>query len=480
MHAIPTSPARGGQDLWLGLGALAYFAVNALSQCLVSPTAELDQAQQLVLSQDLSWGYGPQPPLYSWLVNLLFALTGPSLAVLYAVKVALLGLLVAGMLQAAREIGLDARARLLAVAGLALIPQFVWESQRDLTHSVLATVCAVWTLWALFRLYRAPSLANHVLLGVLVGLGVLSKYNFGFFVLALIGAALLTPAYRRRLLTPRLLLAVAVALLVLAPHLAWFAGHAGAATASSAKFKMAGGFAPAGAVSVLYAVLAFLGPLILAYALSWRRAGGRPAALDGAHTGLLVRLALVMLGLLMAFVLVTGATHVKDRWMQPLFFFVPLLAAMTVAHARVFLGLAGAIALAVAVLLPGQALWASLHDKASRRNLPYAELAAALRAEAGRPDVILASNELLAGNMRLAFPDSRVGVVWSPDGLRAALAEYRGRTVWFLADNGGHDRGDRAWTEYAVAFPGRQPQVVERPLLHMATAGHRIYWLALP
>jgi Sec-independent protein secretion pathway component TatC len=42
-----------------------YFLFNALTQFCVSKTAELDQAEQLILSQTFQLGYGAQPPLYT-------------------------------------------------------------------------------------------------------------------------------------------------------------------------------------------------------------------------------------------------------------------------------------------------------------------------------------------------------------------------------------------------------------------------------
>ncbi len=143
-----TDPTRVS-DLRIWLLASLYFALNALTQGWVSPTADLDQAQQLVLSQNWNLGYGTQPPLYTWLVNILFAITGPSLWVLLALKSLLLSLLAAGILAIGRELGFDGRRQLMALAGLALIPQVIWEAQRDLTHSLLATLVASWTLWSL-------------------------------------------------------------------------------------------------------------------------------------------------------------------------------------------------------------------------------------------------------------------------------------------------------------------------------------------
>ena len=51
-----------------------------------------------------------------------------------------------------------------------LLPQIGWESQRDLTHSVLVTGMASMTLWlALTMLERKPGCRHYLLLGLLIG-----------------------------------------------------------------------------------------------------------------------------------------------------------------------------------------------------------------------------------------------------------------------------------------------------------------------
>ena len=64
--------------LYLWAFALAYFSLNALIQFGVSKTADLDQAEQLILSQTFQLGYSAQPPLYTYLASVLFSLTCPA------------------------------------------------------------------------------------------------------------------------------------------------------------------------------------------------------------------------------------------------------------------------------------------------------------------------------------------------------------------------------------------------------------------
>jgi 4-amino-4-deoxy-L-arabinose transferase-like glycosyltransferase len=56
-----------------------YFLLQLIIRLLISPNLELDEAEQLLLTQQLSLGYGSQPPLYTWLLSGLFSLFGVSI-----------------------------------------------------------------------------------------------------------------------------------------------------------------------------------------------------------------------------------------------------------------------------------------------------------------------------------------------------------------------------------------------------------------
>jgi 4-amino-4-deoxy-L-arabinose transferase-like glycosyltransferase len=470
-------PEAGPAAIWIWLPATVYFFLNALTLGLVSSTADLDQAQQLVLSQDLSLGYGAQPPLYTWLVNLLFSITGPNRSVLLALKAALLSAFALGFLKIARELEFDPRQQALTVIGIALLPAIVWESQRDLTHSVLATVLSTWTLWSVFRVHRNASWRNYIVFGLLVGLGLLSKYNYGVFVLALLAAALVTPGFRERLLSSRMLVSLAIIVLVFLPHLLWIISHTDQTLASSHKFKIQDGASSQGIVAAVLAPLAFLGPLLLAYGLSWRR-GARAHAITGPGSTLLSRLLLILLALLLGLVVVSGASNIKSRWLQPLLFFVPILCVTWgIAKPRIFIAIGLAMMLATALLLPGRTLTASLTGVASRPNLPYMQIGEQLRDTTGIPDVVISPQELLAGNMRLVFPDTRIEVVRSKTELRDRLKHHDKETLLFMTDNGGRGSIDEPWNQYKEVFRDSAPAKLDWPLLHAPTMTHRVHWL---
>ena len=427
MQADPSSPSetsapeagagRGnGLNPWLLPAIGTFLLVNATSQWLVSGTADQDQAEQLLLSQSWALGYGAQPPLYTYLVKLLFQVTGVALWPLLLLKVALLSMLVLALVRCGEMLALRRDQQLFALSGLALIPQFMWEAQRDLTHSVLATTVAALTLLQLLRLARRPRPGGFIGLGALVAAGLLSKYSFAIFAASLLLTALTIPALRRSLLRPSLALGVITALLLLAPHLAWVLSHSDQAMRGLEKTRSLGPLNPAGALagisSAASSALAFLSPFwLLAAALLWpdRRRLHRADPLQQPAQALLQRLPLLLSAVLLVVVLATGATRIKDRWYQCLLFYAPLAVATLAPplggrRLQTMVAAGGSAAAATALLLPGRTLLVGVTGLSNTPNHPLPQLVASLSEQHGTPHRILASSGPIGGSARLIFP----------------------------------------------------------------------------
>src|ERR1700753_3100121 len=156
---------------------LIYFPLQIILRVCISSSLDLDESEQLVLTQKLSWGYGSQPPLYTWLQFGLFKCFGASVFSLSLLKNLLLFSTYLFTYFNARLVTRSYACAIAAAVSLFFIPQIVWESQRDLTHSVLAATLVCATIFSFLRLREKPTLARYALFGACAGLGVLSKYN---------------------------------------------------------------------------------------------------------------------------------------------------------------------------------------------------------------------------------------------------------------------------------------------------------------
>jgi len=296
MTAAADSGERRRELLWAA-SFPAYFLLQALWRRAIGGSLGLDEAQIILDGRALAWGYGPQPPRYAWLQWGFFrAFPDPLLAMAF-LKAALLSgtfLAVYALVRTAHP----PRTAWLAAASMLLLPQIAWESQRALTHSVLATTLAATALLVFWTRVLEGRRWADLLFGAVLGLGLIAKANFLFVPLALWLAAAAMPELRRRLRPAGIAVSVVVAAAIAAGPALWVIRHPGLATASLYKLRQAEGMAPAvaaleglgslaGAAGGFLALLAVVGGLVL-----WRCRGPRPAAPAPLLDRFLIRLAL--------------------------------------------------------------------------------------------------------------------------------------------------------------------------------------------
>ncbi len=428
-------PLAGGW--WIAL--CAYFGAHVVLRVALGDGLELDEAEQVLWTQQLALGYGTQPPLYTWLQWAVFQVLGVSVTSLALLKNGLLSLTYVFTFLAGRTL-MPASLAALASASMLLIPQIGWESQRDLTHSVVCTTAAAATLWLVLALRQRPTPVRYLALGLVVGLGVLAKYSYAVFATALLFALLAAPETRTLLATRWTVAALTLALLVVLPHGVWLAAHLDQATQGTLAKMGAQARLPwpqgvvRGLGSGALAVLSFLTPLwLVLVALFVRRGAAAAAPPPGAGCGLLRRYLAALALLLLALVLAGAATQFKDRWMQPLLFLAPLAffgcAPQLAVHPRLrMLGrLLAGWALLVLALIALRAPLDGWRDTPDELNLPARALAQALR-EAGFDGAAIVSDDRhLAGVLRLQFPRAHVHVVGRDAGEPPAAALWIAR-----------------------------------------------------
>lgn len=395
-----------------------YFLLHLLIRINLSDSLELDEAEAVFHSQRPAWGYGSQPPLYNWLQWLFFSVFGLNLFALALLKNLLLAATYLCTWFLARPL-IGIHAATAAASSLILFPQIGWESQRDLTHSVLLTCVASATLWGYFALLRNPARSRFALLGLLVGLGLIAKYNYVIFLGGLVAASVVVGEHRRIVWNRNLLVSAAVTLAVVLPHGLWLLHHLGAASAGTLR-KMAEGtrdagyFANAatGLLSLSVAILGFAWVLTLVYALA-SRPWWKQLALErrSPHARFFLSFYTSCLALLLVVVLTGEVGKIKDRWIEPLLFSLPVALfvllpalprkAMLIRVSQVVAGLA----LAILLLIPARVLIGPMLGKYVRQHYPYPELSDELTRRFPHVEVVVAGGTLLAGNLHFQHPE---------------------------------------------------------------------------
>ncbi|MBY5608062.1 hypothetical protein HFO32_17845 [Rhizobium leguminosarum] len=464
---------------WIFALLAAYFALQVGVRLATSHSLDLDEAEQAFRSQWLAAGYGPQPPFYNWLQYTVFQFAGVSLTALSIVKNLLLFIsyLLYGL--TARLVLRDKALVAIATLGLLTIPQMAFEMQRDLTHTVAVFFSASIFFYGFIRSLKQPSLASYLIAGIGIGFGLLAKYNFAILPAAALIAALSDARLRLRMFDWRLALTAVVALVITLPHLFWLKDNLDFATARTLEKMTASGDASyltqvaMGISSLALATISFAGLTVAVFAIVFGKSL-RPALGSGSEwTRLLERMMLVFLAGILLLIVFGGAAGIKDRWLVPMLFILPLYFCLRIEAAGVttdtafrrFIPILAVIMIGVPAALYGSVATARFTGHYERLNRPYAGMLETLRKQA-EPAAILAGDSLLAGNLRQDIPNVPVLSMDYP-GFNPDLTSRRPLLlVWLLPQKGGSEALPPAmaqWLRTNLGVSAPQASVIDVP-----------------
>lgn len=108
--------------IWLAL----WICAHIVSRISISAGMKWDESEQILWAQQLHLGYGPQPPLYTWMQWAVCQILGPSVLALALLKHLLIALTYCLAWLAGREL-LDRKGAWWVAAGLLLMPPFGWD-----------------------------------------------------------------------------------------------------------------------------------------------------------------------------------------------------------------------------------------------------------------------------------------------------------------------------------------------------------------
>ena len=184
-------------------------------------TLYVDEAQYWTWAQHLDWGYFSKPPGVAALIAVSTALFGDGLLGVKALAMLCYPLAAAACWAIARRL-YDARIAFWSALAVLTLPIFAWLGLFVSTDALLTLFWAL-ALWAYLRALDSDAWGDWLLLGVVCGLGLLSKYTMA----AWLGAAFLhlLAFHRRRLASPKPWLAAGLALTILGPNLWWNVTH---------------------------------------------------------------------------------------------------------------------------------------------------------------------------------------------------------------------------------------------------------------
>lgn len=392
-----------------------YFGLHILLRVTISDSLDYDEAEQAMLSQWLLPGYTEQPPLYTWVQHFLYRIFGENVFSISLLKNSLLYLTYTFVFFSSQIILKNTRAAILATCSLLLIPQIGWESQRDMTHTTLVVFAAAATLYQAMRLIEKKSYLNYLLFGLFLGIGFMAKANFGLFLVILLLTLVTFKEGRDVIFSWKILLSLGALFALAGNYFYWMYNNQDIVFSATKKFKRAiDNYYVKGALSLVTNSFLFLTPLWFIYLVFF------PSGYDAKwweersfHQRFVARYIVFFFVILLLVVLLFKVTYVKDRWLQPLLFVVPILffsrvplEKITPGRYKGFLTVIGITAVTVYLAFTIRVTGASYIDRFSRMNYPFSPMAEDIRSAGFDSGLIISNNRFLAGNMHLQFPTS--------------------------------------------------------------------------
>jgi len=400
--------------LWL---LAAYLAIQALFRILASGSLSVDEAQQAFFGQWLAVGYNSQPPLYNWVQYAVFAVFGFSVASVAILKNVTLFICYLCYYRLSREVLKQPLFAVIATLGFFTIPQMFWQAQKDLTHTVSLLIPITLSIYLTIRILKSPSALAYALLGVTVGAGMLSKYNFALVVLAILVAVLAHPEGPRRLMDKRFLLTIALSVALFLPHGLWVLHNPGLATDGTLAKMSVGSIKsrPAqileGIVRLIKTSIEIAAPTTLFLAIVFGRDFVSAFKARSEWSRFFTWFYATIYIALLIMILVMTLSEFRDRWLFAFLFLLPLLICVKLEAAKVkaedyfarFLVVPVAMLCLLPFVLSGETVLASLLGKYGNLNRPYARfIQAAIDKEGKQPSVIVTENWFDAGNAKMA------------------------------------------------------------------------------
>lgn len=413
---------------------IGYFIFEALYVSFISRGAGLDDAELISNISFWNWGYGgSQPPLYTWIAFGVTKIFGLHFFVLQLLKYILLSTTFLAVYIGLQLLKIRPIIAGSAMLSLFLLPQIGWESQRALIHSVMGTAGSAWSFAAFIWFMQKRSLSSAIILGLCFAAAILGKYNGALFLVALIGAASITPQFKIYLKSRIFALAIFIAMIAMAPALIFIAFHLSSVFDRANKLAVdkTGNFILdriLGLTHFSIAVLSFCALALLVgliiMAIHTLRAQTTKINRGIAHQDnqrqlkndifakqFIARILLIGLCLVGGMVVLLGITSIKDRWLQPILFLMPVYFTLILANfdrTNKVVKAYGCLGVIFALLVPIVLYFniATIYNPAKppQQLLNYKNLQLALQNE-GPFSLALADTPQILGNLRLSQPD---------------------------------------------------------------------------
>lgn len=427
--------ARGAITIWL-----SYVAINAIARYSLSHTLSNDDVSESLRVQVFRLGYSTRnPPLWDWVLWSLQQIVGPGYESHWLLRYGCIALFGIAIFRVSRLASGDVRWSAVIALSSPMFYQIGWPFLDWGTHTLILFVVLLFSLEVVLRYVAKPGPGLAVLLGVLVGLGMLSKYGYALFAAALLVTLLVWRDTRVAVLRREFLLVPVSAAVVLSPFVYWLiVSQVDLAAVPSGAFRL--NETPHlqrslfGLRKIVENSFEFLMPFaaIAAFAI-WQahRAGLRAPVVASPGEQLVRRVLLVSVAMTILGVVAIGPTNFSSGYVVPvLVAAIPYSACLLSRHVPDAAGAERFAALGISILVVIVSLKlvflanSGFPEFSYRREMwPIADLAKEMRAAGIDRGTLVTISGKDGGNIRLELPEMRYVTVRQDDRMRPPKRE---------------------------------------------------------
>ena len=185
------------------LAVSVYSVIHVLARLIASGNLGDDDPTDNLFIQVFSAGYSTDTgPLYNWVLWVLQHWMGTGINAFQTLKYFLLVVMAGFLFLATRRLTGSGLWGVLSVEALALTYQIAWRFHEVYTHRVGAMTLAIMTVWGVLNLLESRKWHNYLLLGIFIGLGLLTEHTYAVFLFSLLVALMVRTTIRSRIFSP--------------------------------------------------------------------------------------------------------------------------------------------------------------------------------------------------------------------------------------------------------------------------------------
>lgn len=282
---------------------------------------EWEDAEQAFYSQWFRLGYDDQPPLYTWLQICINKILGLNRFSLVGFRAFIFSATLFIMYKFAYKVHKNENLAVLSVLLLFLIPVFIDFNFRRLTHTSLMCLFSLSLYYVFFLLMENKSLRNYILLGLIIGGGLLTKYNFALIIPTFLIIPFFDAEAKQIVWNRYFFISIGVAGLLVSPHLYWLFDNT--QYVSELKMSMAHKTKSVANHTVFSSLWAYLKSFIqlsillfLVFAVAFFRRG---IQLKQQKWNSLSKLFIIQFVIASVVFVSIGSSKVSERWLLPIF-----------------------------------------------------------------------------------------------------------------------------------------------------------------